>query len=441
MIKSGKDTVPLQVRCLIQIVNADYLIAEDDLSPESLEAKERGQEAASLARDHGLESWLTDSLVVQANMLLKWHHHKEAEAVLDAAITRAKQTGQPRVTAKANFALASLMNQEHQPERVIQPARDAREFYRSHGYLVLAEYSSMLITRAYRDLLQYQQAIDSAKITLDFANGTGIRRMIMQSEETLGSVCEAAELYPQAVEHYSRAISFTNNPDDKYLETLNYVDALWKAGRYQESDAALDSLPRGSTIQTEIINARIASLLSKRQYGKAMSLTESALKSADLAPGDRKELEWEILLARAHLQPGQKPVRQMRTVLLTIHDPGTAGEERSAYWEKKLQLAEAELAVKLFEDARKDALEAGEFFSSLEQQASQLRAIYVAAAAAQHLGENADFESLNKKLVDITSKLQQNWGPAAFHIYVTRPDVQAIVAGTDLHSSVPGGKL
>src|SRR6478672_2465659 len=119
--------------------------------------------------------------------------------------------------------------------------RDARQFYRGHGYLVLAEYSSMLITRAYRDLLQYQQAIDSAKITLDFANGTGIRRMIMQSEETLGSVCEAAELYPQAVEHYSRAMSFTDNPGDKYLETLNYVDALWKAGRYAESDAALDS--------------------------------------------------------------------------------------------------------------------------------------------------------------------------------------------------------
>src|SRR6202035_741509 len=101
----GKDTIPLQVQCMIQIVNADYLLAPGPQSGEYVEAKEMADQAASMARDHGLDEWLTDSLIVQANMLLKRRNYQEAEDTLNKAIERANQAGQPRVKARANLTL------------------------------------------------------------------------------------------------------------------------------------------------------------------------------------------------------------------------------------------------------------------------------------------------------------------------------------------------
>jgi tetratricopeptide (TPR) repeat protein len=442
LTKNGKNTVPLQVRCLIQIVNADYLISTNDHGPESIEAKQMTAEATNLARDHGLDAWLADSMVIQANMSLKWHHYKEAEAVVEKALERARQTGQPRVTAKANLALASLMNLEGRPGMVVQPARDAREFYQKHGFLVLAAYSSLLMTRAHRDQLQYDQAIKSAYETLDFANRSGIRRLIMQSEETVGSVCTAAERYPEALPHYQRAISFADGQDDKDRETLNYAGPLWLAGHFQESDAALDSLPQTSATRIDSLAERIESLLSRQEYARAESMAESALLKTGpgIEPDDRKKLDWDRLVAHAHLDPGRDAVRRMRIEIPSLADPDPANPEWTEIWDKRLQLAEVELSAGLPREARQDAMAAVEFFASISRHASELRATYIAAGASQKLQDDRAAEALSKKVIDISTQLQQNWGPDALRLYLTRPDIRATISSVNLPLIGPGGK-
>ena len=106
-----------------------------------------------------------------------------------------------------------------------------------------------------------------------------------------------------------------------------------------------------------------------------------------------------------------------------------------------MQVSEAELSAGLFKEAQNDALAAADFFATISRNASQLRSLCIAANASRKLNERERFTSLANKVIDISSRLQQNWGPGnpdPLHIYLSRPDIRSLAI--DL-ASVPGGKI
>lgn len=427
--------IQLQLRAMTQMISADYLISSNDSSPESIEANQMSELVTRLASENRLDSWLADGLVRWANAQLIKGELDKAESLANRALSLAKQGRQLRVQAMANLAVASVMNQKGSPERVIGPAEEARVFFQKHGYLSSARLSLLLITRALRDQGKFEEALRSGQAALDDANSSGIRRLIMQSEEGMASILATAERFPEAIPHAKRAISFADREADKCQESLIYGNALWQSGQYEEFDSAWNSLSDLCLKSPAARIERVAALLSRRKYKDAISTAEATLHEiSNLDPSDRKDLDWDLSLARIHLQGGKASVHDLES----LTDPN---EKPNESWAKKLQIAEAELMAGVPEDAQTRSEAAAGFFSTASKDASQLRCILIAVNAAHRLGDEATYTSLSNKAIDLSSKLNNNWGPDAFRSYLSRPDVQATLAGTNLQLRIPGGTL
>jgi tetratricopeptide (TPR) repeat protein len=423
----------LQVRALTQLSSADYLISSNDLSAEYQKAGEEVERAEAIARDHRLDSWLADGMVRRANVQLLKGQLAQAEATVREAMPLANQTGQLRVQANANFTLASVMNQEGHPDQIIEPAQAARDYYQKHGYLVMAALSSVLITRAQRSQGQYQQALQSGKATLEIANQSGSRRLIMQSEETVASIYGRLERYPEALPHYQRAASFADKSDDKSKELLGYADALFQIGHYNESDSALDSLSATPERQAEAADERFNSLVTRQQFKQAQNVADFALQKYPGMDSDTKsELKWDELVAHSHLTKGKEAIHALQAyaALLPADDPADV-------WDRKLTIADAELAAEQPNEARQLAIAANDYFAGSARPESQLRSALIAAAAANQLGDQSGSQTYRNKAVDILTGLKQTWGPDPLQSYLTRPDIAALAARAGVPIPLP----
>jgi len=424
--------IQLELRALTQIISADYLISTDDNSPEYVEANQMSEVVTRLAGENRLDSWLADGLVRSANVQLMKGEVDKAQAMVERAMSLAKQSRQLRVQAYANLILASVMNQKGSPESVIGPAEEARAFFQKHGYLSSAALSLLLTTRALRDQGKIEEAMRSGQAALDSANSSGIRRLIMQSEETIGSILSVAERFPEAIPHYLRAVSFTDREGDKCQESLLYLNAIWQTGRNQEFDSVWHGLSKSCVKTPAAVAEQVSYLLTRRRYVEARRIAEAALHDQpNMDPSYRSALDWDVRLARTHQQAGQVALVDLENF---IADGKT--DEDSA---RKLQMAEAALMAGVPDKARKDADEAAGAFSTTARYASQLRCILISVSAARKLGDQEAYTNMSKKAVDLLSKLDKNWGADAYRTYLSRPDVQATLAGTDLLMQVPGG--
>jgi tetratricopeptide (TPR) repeat protein len=428
------DSAQLQVRALTQLSSADYFISSTDLSSEYQQANEEAERAEQIARDHRLDSWLADGLVRRANVQLLKHQPNQAEATIREAILLANQTGQLRVQAMANLTLASVMDQEGRPDQLIVPAEAARTYYQKHGYLLLAELSSVLITRAQRDQGKYQDALQSGDATLQMANQSGIHRLIMQSEDAVARIYGKLERYPEALPHYQRSASFADKDDDKGKELLRYADALWQIGRYRESDAVLDLLPATPAVQSYVAVERFASLVSRRKFDQAHTVVAHALHEyPDMDSDSRQEFAWDELLAQAYLHRGPAATRALQTLesKLATEDPPSAPA-------RNLAIAEAALAAGQSKEAQQLAITAADRFAPATQPESAFRSALLAAAASKDSQDQAAGQTYRNKAVDILGLLKQTWGPDPLQSYLTRPDIAALAAHAGLPLPLPG---
>lgn len=427
---AGFNSVPLQVRALAQLSSADYLISASDLSAEYQEANEMAERAERLARDYRLDSWLADGLVRRANVQLMKGQPKDAEVTVREAMRWANQTHQLRVQAMANLTLASVMNQEGYPDQVIAPAQAAREYYQKHGYLSLAEFASLLLVRTQRDQGHYQEALQAGNATLEMANRSGIRRLIMQSEEAVGSVYASVENYPEALPHYQRAAAFADKDDDKGKELLHSANALWQIGRYRESDAVLDALPAVAAVQWYGAIQRSSSLLSRRRYKEAQSVAAATARQYREIDDTRKqEFLWRGLLAQSHLGQAKRATPKLQQLASTL----SAGDP-SDLWERRLAIAEVNLTAGNFEEARRTASAAADYFMSLPQPESQLRSVLLGACAARALRDEVAYQAYSKRAIDILNKVKETWGPDSTQSYLTRPDIVALLSRSGISS-------
>jgi tetratricopeptide (TPR) repeat protein len=427
------DSVQLQVRSLTQISNVDYIISTDERSPESLEADEMIDRAERLARDHRLDSWLADGLVRRANILLLKGKVQQAEATVREAIVLATETRQLRVNAMADLTLASIMNQERQPDKIIAPAKDARDYYQRHGFLNLAEFSSLLITRAERDQGRYADALQASLQTLEIANRTGIRRLIMQSEETVGSVLVRMDRYPEAIPHFGRAAADADRPDEKGQEIIAFANALWQLGRYEESDSALASLPQVPEVQQSGLLERISSLISRRKFAEAAARAAKAEQTAkDMTADFREELEWGRGIAIASRTHRAENLKRLRALLKPSRTPD---EEENA--ERALMLASAELNAGYPADARDDAATAQKYFRSEGRPQWELQATLVEGAACNQLHDTAGYAYFLKISVDLRSRLEHIWDTRSLTSFLNRPDIRLSASISGISASHP----
>jgi serine/threonine protein kinase len=414
-------SVQLQIRILTQLSSAAYV------SNHYEEAVKHAEDAIHLAQSNQLDMWAALGYVRLANAELQQEHLEKAEAAAQEALQLSRQSQQHRVEAGANFTLASIMGLRQLPDQVIAPAQSALGYYKQNGFFREEASVSLLLARARRDRGEYSQALESGKASQEVATKSGIRPLIALSAELVGSVYLEMEQYPNALERFQNARSEADGTNAKAYQALHCADTLWRLGRYSESDEMLQSVPTTETFKYQLADIRIASLLSRMKYREADALAQNTLADDPTMRADRKQqFELDQALAESHLQMKSAAIKHLETV------PNGQSKDAVGDWGTQLGVAEADLSLGMAQQALDGAAKTADHFATKNQLDSELRSLCIAASASKELNNTAAYDQFSKKVVDISSQLQQTWDPQALRSYLSRPDIQTLMRGASV---------
>lgn len=407
----------LEIRALAQLS-----VADRESDQYALALKDAGK-AIQLARDNQLESWAADGLVQLASAELDQEHLKEAEEPLQEATQILEQSPQPRVQAFADLTLASLMNQEHLPAKVIAPAQAALQYYKSHGFFSDASNAALLLIRAERDQGQYRQALASGNDYLALAAESGSPLLRVLTEDVVGTAYLKMEQYPNALVHFQNArLLATKDSLRAYME-LHCADALWRLGRYPESEEMFKLASGNRSLLAIVSESRVSFLQSQQKYGPALKLAKQLIDGNPDMVADRKvDLEQDETVAEAHL--GMKT--QALAGLSAYFVPDQSNDDPADSAQQKLAVAELYLSLGMNRQAYDAAVASHGYFASSGQPDSELQSACLAAAASKALKDDANYRLFSRKALDILARIQQTWGPEDFQKFVSRPDIHSL---------------
>ena len=409
-------SVQLEIRDLEQLSSAEVRSDTD-------QALNYAEQSVRLARENQLDAWAAKGLVRIAGAKISQGKLDEAEASLNEALGIARQTQQPRTEALANLTMASLMNQRRLPDKVIAPAQSALDYYQKHGFFVNAANVSILIIRAQRDKGQYQQALEAGNASISLATQSGVPRLMMQAEEVVGTVLLQMERYPDALSHFENARSLADE-SSKIYQAANMANALWKLGRYRESDVLLQAQAPNDVLGATMADTRVESLLSQEKYEQALSYIEATTaRYPKMSASGHQDLELERAIAEAHLGMKKEALADLGEVQQGAK-PENASEEATL----NLEIAEINLNAEMPQDAYAKAANAAAHFASTGQLDSELRSVCIAAAASKALDNSAEYNSYSAKALDIRSLIQHTWNPQLSETYLSRPDIRTLLA-------------
>jgi serine/threonine protein kinase len=412
-------SIQLEIRALTQLSVADYNSDQDAL------AVEHANHAIELARDNQLESWAAAGLVRLANAEFDQGHLKEAEKPLQEAMHILEQSPQPRVQALANFSLASLMDQEHLPAKVVAPAQAALEYYKSHGFFSNAAVASLLLIRAQRNQKHYKEALAAGNDFLALAAHSGIPSLTTQAEEVVGTVYLALEDYPNALAHFDKARLAADTAGRRAYQAFHCGDVLWRLGHYPQSKVMLKLASENPALLASIEESKVESLLSQRSYGTALLAAQKAIsKYPDMVADRKRDFELDETIAEAHL--GMK--KQALDGLAAYVAPDQPKDDPADSALDKLTAAEIYLELGMSQQAHDAAVAAYSYFETNGLLDSGFRSACLAAAASKALKDDTSYRMYSTKSLDIHDKLGQNWPPETFQDYVSRPDLHALTA-------------
>ena len=313
------------------------------------------------------------------------------------------------------------MNQKGLPDKVIGPAQVALDYYKQNGFFEPAARASLLLIRAQRDHGQYQSALQSGNEFLALATKSDMRELRMEAEEVVGTVFLAKEHYSDALVHFQNAESFADTNSMRASQKLHCSDALWKLGRYSESEILLSSLSGHDSFMEGVDSVHIASLLSRREYETALTLSrEMIAKDPKMASYLKLELEQDEAIAESHLGLRNQALEDLTKVV------GESTNDAEDEAKAKLSAAEVYLALGLRQQAYDNAVPAQIYFASSGQQDSELRSALLAAVASKELKNTSEYSKYSVKVVDIISQLQHTYDPQGLQFYLSRPDLRTL---------------
>jgi len=411
-------SVQLQIRALTQLSAVAY---STGASPQ---AEQYADQAIRLARENQLDAWAADGLVRLASAQMVEGKLQQAEQTSQEALGLARRTEQPRWEAMANFTLASVMDQMQLPDEVIGPAQAALDYYKKVGRVEPAAKASLLLIRTQKDKGQYQQALQAGNESLALATRSGNRDLMSLAEEAIGSVLLKTEQYPDALPHFRNAVSLADAAsDNRAYGAVDAATALWKLGRYQESDAMQPIGPANDMLATNAGLSRTESLLSRGRYREALALArQMPERYPKMRSVDQQEFQRYRAIAESHLGMTRQALSDLED-LDKVEKTGLFGEEAT----KDLAIAEVSLFSGLPQQAHEAAVQAAAHYASNGQLDSELQSVCLAAMASKLLKDEPGYSAFSAKAVDIISQIRQTWSPQDSQTYFSRPDLQLFV--------------
>ncbi len=397
---------------------------EDNKSQEG-EALVLANQALDMARAAGLEYWTTDSLIRVGNAYMGKEDFAAAEPPLEEALHRAEQSGHPRLEAFAKLNLASLYDQQGRASEQIQAAMGALGYYQDYGFLASADQALILLIRGERATADYEKALQLSNQLIQKATQSDNKQLIAMGEELTGEILADTEQYPNALDHFERALQVTQTTGQgAAYQELHCAEVLWPLGRYEEARKILATLPSEAHERADLgfsadaINAGMQQ--SQRHWQPVLVIADEAkrLYPDTLFQGSSVQR----LQAFAYLEVGKQELARRIAEQFVI--AAQAHGDYRALAQAKVLRATMDVRGNDRADAQHEAESAQVFFERKAMYESEALTLCLEARLAAKAGEAAKAVTLSEKSLDIFRQLEQSWGTFTFNSYSSRPDIQ-----------------
>jgi len=410
-------SLQLEIRALTRMAVTEYLGHNTD------QAIALANQAITSAQENGIEYWAIDAQIRLGNAYIGRADYGQAGSQLERALSLAQRGQHPRLIALAQLSLASVRAQQEKPAEVIPLARAALDYYRPMGFASESVEALTLIVRAERAQGDNQAALKSGQELLASAIKLDKPAAILRAEESVGSVLLDLERYPEALDHFQRALSASRslNANVEYF-LLHYADTVWRLGAYKEAEQTLDSLPATSRTRTDIATmmAEITSgmLVSQEHYAAAKKIVEGPLDDkSNIDPGYFQRVMCGIETASGSPTSAEEMCRK---AIEQAHQES----DRTSAAAAQLALANAYLAAGDAAQALPIAQGAHDFFAASGQKESEYLSLLTLARISRVLKDITGAKQSAQKGLDILSGFAHNWSPQQYKGYSSRPDVR-----------------
>ena len=235
------------------------------------------------------------------------------------------------------------------------------------------------------------------------------------SQESLGSVLEARQLYPEALAHYRKRLEWSVTSDAKAYGALQCSQVLGDLGKANEAGSLLDLAKAAGNkfpqLHLKELDVRAELALIQRRDAEAASLAREGLAiDSGHDPLTLARFKRRLGLALIGLGSKKEALRLCREAAAAANS-----EEVSAQLGLRVELMQALLASG-------DRAEAVQIFEDVEPRLANLpetrwRALALAARV------DAKYISLSREALENLRKL---WGDEALRSYLSRPDLQPL---------------
>jgi tetratricopeptide (TPR) repeat protein/tRNA A-37 threonylcarbamoyl transferase component Bud32 len=421
-----------QIRALLALSYLSYNSGDTE------GGQEQAQQAIDLARRAGIDVLAASGLVDIGNALFSKGDIAAAEPYLRNAVEAAKRFQAVVVEARAELTLGQVLAKEGRTEEAVAVSKAAVADFQQAGETSNAARAAIPVSRMLRDQGDYEAAAGLFRQQLQLAEQVKDDGGIAFALQGLGSVLLSQEQYPAALALFDRCVAVSHaiaNLSQEGYSQVNRADVLWPLGRYRE---AIESLKNAEAIAQRmggnkpllatIDTSRASMDVSHQRFTEAEEDIRQMLGAAVKGPATSASAKRLLGLVRvgtgrAHEATGlcEESVQQARE---TMNVPLLKNAE--------LALAEAKLQSGDPAGARMLATNLAKYFATKGQNASEFRALALAAAASQGDSRTSYVAGAKTAL----ERLRQGLGAEAFTGFVSRPDIHAILVRVGLISDI-----
>lgn len=389
-------------------------------------------EALKLAQSNGMQNLVMRGLVDLGSLYLVKGSYPEADKYFKQALELAQSKNARRNEARASLSLASLRIQQGLADEAIQYIQQALPFYQQGNYRNETAQALLLLGRANNMKGDYDAALKAFQQQLQIAEeaDNSLRESI--AHEGIGNVLFMQERFTEAIEHFQQAYVIDKNDKrtgEVGIDLINKANVSWQLGNHNEAQASfaeVSSIVEQSGdeykfLQSILDQASAEMALTERRFPEAKLKTSRLLLTGkDLTDPDK--IEVKRILGLAQLLSGEKQAGK-----LSCEAAFEMASHQSDPWllsKTLLALAEAQLETGDAQGALKSALKAQEIFSRAGQQASEWRAMLIAARASRNVRDVTATQHYASLANSTLSNLEQKYGAEAYKSYLGRADVQ-----------------
>jgi tetratricopeptide (TPR) repeat protein len=372
-----------------------------------------------------MDSLVTRGLLNLGNALIRRRDFAGAEMYYREGLTLATRSGSHRLEAFALLALSSLHSQLGRATDTAAEVEQAFTFFNRNNFARESIQSLVLLGRAQRDQGIFAAALDSFNRAATISAAAKDASLGALSHESVGSLEYELQNYPKALTEYQESLRLYTDKEHQGYAAIHCGQIFWQLGRYAEAQQMFQTAetlsPGFPTLAMELMRSRAEAFVSQGRYQEARRLLRQALAGlkgqSPAATADLKRSLGSTEMALGDVKLALRTSNEAYQLAIASHNPFSRADAALDLLGSRVASADWKGAVVLW---------AAEQNTVSRFPESHWRALALVAIANRSLGRAAAAQQIAHEANQQADGLRAQWGPSAFQVYLSRPDIQKL---------------